>query len=43
MTPYAEALDFVAIQWRALSKLCEAHGERDRFESCLFMKDDRYS
>ena len=22
---------------------CEALGERDRFESCLFMKDNRYS
>ena len=39
----AKALDFVAIQWRKLSKFCETHGERDKFESCLFMKDNNYS
>ena len=33
---YAEALDFMAIQQRKLSKLYEAHGECDRFEFCLF-------
>ena len=33
---YAKALDFVTIQLRKLRKICEAHGERERFESCLF-------
>ena len=39
----AEAPDFLAIQWRKLSKLCEVHSARDRFESSLFMKDNRHS
>ena len=34
---------FRGIPMEELNKFCEAHGERDRFESCLFMKDNSYS
>ena len=34
---YAEALDFAAVQWRKVSKFCEAHGERDRLFLSLLL------